>query len=142
MKFSIIRIFSAVKTLLMLAVHEVAQFSRATHVAVFTWSLFMSTQVMAQGVTGFFRGWQSGIGEAINLLLLFGVAAGIASVMYGLFKLVKKGGSRGEDVEAREWAFPILGGALLSILLWVIRTVVTEGGAGESDIGNRNVPSR
>lgn len=119
--------------------HEAAQLPGRVHAAVFMASLFVSTHAMAAGgVTGFFSGWKNAITTFIDLVLLAGMAIGIAAVLYGLINLIKKGMGRGDDIEWGKILWPIVGGALATILLYVIQAVVEEGGASRSDMGRTN----
>jgi uncharacterized membrane-anchored protein len=120
---------------LWLAMHEVAQLPNRIHVWVFTASLFISTHAMAAGVTGFFTGWKSAFTTLIELILLAGMLVGVGAVLYGLVNLIKKGMGRGEDMEWGKILWPIVGGALATILLYVIQSVVEESGASRSDMG-------
>jgi uncharacterized membrane protein YdcZ (DUF606 family) len=63
------------------------------------------------------------------------MVVGIGSVLYGLVMLVKKGLGRGDDIEWRQVMWPLIGGALASILLYVIQAVVEESGASKDDMG-------
>lgn len=120
-------------------IYEIAQLPSKAHALVFTASLFLSTHAMAAGgITGFFTGWKSGITAFIDLVLLAGMGIGIAAVLYGLINMIKKGMGRGDDIEWSKILWPIIGGALATILLYVIQAVVEEGGASRSDMGRTN----
>ncbi len=89
----------------------------------------------ANGVSGLFRGWGSAATETLRLIVLIGMVGGVAACLYGIFKLVKKGSDRGEDIEWRQIAWPIIGGALATVLLFVITLVIEESGGSRSDMG-------
>ena len=117
--------------------HDIALLPSKVHAAVFTVALLVSTSAAAQGVTGFFRGWGDALNEVINTALLVGMMAGVIFVLYGIINLAKKGMNRGEDIEASKIIWPIIGGALATIISYVIRLIVEESGASSSDIGRQ-----
>ena len=118
-------------------IHDIACLPSKVHAAVFTASLLISTSAAAQGVTGFFKGWSNAINEIIRLALLVGMMLGIVFVLYGVVNLAKKGMNRGEDIEWSKILWPIVGGALATIVLFLIRAVVEESGASSSDMGRQ-----
>ena len=109
--------------------HDTALLPRRVHVAVASFALFVSTHAMASGVTGFFTGWRNAIQAGIELVILGAMLVGICFVLYGLINLGKKGMGRGDDIEWSKITWPIIGGALATVLLYVIQSVVEEGGA-------------
>lgn len=117
--------------------HDIAVLPSKIHAAVFTVALVVSTSATAQGVTGFFRGWSDALNAIISLTLLAGMMLGIIFVLFGLVNLAKKGMNRGDDIEASKILWPIVGGALATIILYVIRLVVEESGASSSDMGRQ-----
>ena len=130
-------LISRSKALLAGFFHDIAVLPSKVHAGVFTVALLVSTSAAAQGVTGFFRGWSSALNEIISLTLLAGMMVGVLFVLYGLINLAKKGMNRGEDIEASKIVWPIIGGALATITLYVIRLVVEESGASRSDMGRQ-----
>ena len=128
-----------VKGSLLMHLHEVAMLPRKVHAAVFAVSLTLSGHAMAAGgVTGFFTGWKSGINALIELVLLGGMAIGIMAVLYGMTQMIKKGMGRGDDIEWGKIMWPIVGGAMATVVLYVIESVVTEGGSSKADMGRSN----
>lgn len=99
--------------------------------------IFMETSAFAQATStsSFFTGWKNSINALIELVILASVLAGVSSVLYGLFQLVKKGMGRGEDVEWRQVLWPLAGGALLTVLMYVISLIIADGGGATTDIG-------
>ena len=126
-----------VKARLSSFVHDTAQLSPKVHALVFTVALLASSQVMAAGVSGFLAGWSTMFKNAISLTLLAGMAIGIGATLYGLVNLVKKGMGRDDDIRIGAIIWPIVGGALATIVLYVIQSVVEEGGASRSDMGRQ-----
>lgn len=134
MKSSVKRLH-AVRAKLQGLVHDSAMLPGKVHAVIFTLSLGLSTHAMAAGVTGFFTGWKGAINALIELLLLGGMLVGIGACLYGVMNLIKKGMNRGEDIEWSKVTWPIIGGALATVLLFLIQAVVEEGGASKSDMG-------
>lgn len=126
---------STLKAKLTAFAHDTALLPRRVHVAVASFALFVSTHAMASGVTGFFTGWRNAIQAGIELVILGAMLVGICFVLYGLINLGKKGMGRGDDIEWSKITWPIIGGALATVLLYVIQSVVEEGGASRSDMG-------
>lgn len=129
---------SQVKATVCNFVHDTGMLPGKVHAAVFGLSLLVSTHAMAAGVSGFFAGWKSAMTNLLDLVLLGGMVVGICSIFYGLMQLVKKGMNRGEDIEWSKISWPIIGGALLTTILYVAQAVVEEGGASKSDMGRTN----
>ena len=117
------------------AVHDTALIPIKVHATVFLLSMAITNQAQAAGVTGFFSGFTTAINSAILLILQAAQLMGVGAVLYGLYNLAKKGMNRGEDIEWSKVLYPILGGAMLTIIFYVIQSVVEEGGANRSDIG-------
>jgi hypothetical protein len=109
--------------------------SMRVHAFIFTVSLSLTNFAHAQGLSGFSSGWNTGLKSFIELTITTALLGGIISVMYGLFNWSKKGLGRGDDIETRQIVIPIIAGGLLSILMWVLKTVVETGGASSGDIG-------
>lgn len=84
---------------------------------------------------GLMTGWRDMINETISLLTVVATLAGIGAVLYGLTQLVKKGMGRGDDIEWREIMWPLVGGASLTVLMYVVDGLVVESGAQTSDMG-------
>ena len=89
----------------------------------------------ASAAGGLFTGWRGAMNDIIGLLILAAMLAGIGAVLYGLTQLVKKGMGRGDDVEWREIYWPLGGGAMLTVLMYMVEGLVGESGAGVSDMG-------
>lgn len=118
--------------------HDTAMLPSKTHAAVLTVSLVASTNAMALGVTGFFSGWRNAATELIGLTIIAGMAIGIMAALYGIMNMIKKGMGRGDDIEWGKITWPIIGGALATILLFVLQAVVEEGGGTRGDMGRSN----
>lgn len=127
--------FASTRAKLNVSAHDVAMFSPKVHASVFTLSMLLSSHAEAAGVTGFFTGFTGATSAGTLLVLQIAQFMGVAAVLYGLFNLAKKGMNRGEDIEWSKVLYPLLGGALLTIIFYVIQSVVEEGGASRSDMG-------
>lgn len=121
----------------MVHVHEAALLPAKVHAAIMTVALMVSTSAHAAGVTGFLKGWGDAANEVIRLTLLVGMMAGICFALYGIFNLAKKGMNRGDDITWGQVLWPVGGGALATIVLYVIQAVVEESGASRSDMGRQ-----
>ena len=123
----------------LLALHDVAMLPKKVHAVVFTLSLSLSTHVMAATGTfsGMFQGWEAVVRKAADLLVVAAVFVGIASVLYGVVQMIKKGMGRGDDVEWRQILWPMIGGSLAAMIMWVLGAVIGDSGGSESDIGRR-----
>lgn len=115
--------------------HDTALLPSKTHAAVFTFAVFISTNTMAATISGFFTKWTGSINALISLVAVAGIAVGVMAVLYGIIQMIKKGMGRGDDVEWSHILWPIAGGGLASILLYVLQAVVEEGGATANDMG-------
>lgn len=82
-----------------------------------------------------FSGWRATINSIISLLVLAALLAGIGAVLYGMTMLVKKGMGRGDDVEWRQIYWPLGGGAMLTVLMYVVDGLVEEGGGTVTEMG-------
>jgi len=89
----------------------------------------------SSGVSGMFTNLGSAAKNFISLIAIIAVAIGIAAVLYGLVMMAKKGMGRGDDVEWRQITWPLIGGALSSVLMYVVYALVTEVGANNSNMG-------
>ena len=118
-----------------LCIHDTALLPTKVHVGVFTLSMVITSHASAAGVTNFFTGFTGAINAAILLVLQAAQLMGVGSVLYGLYSLAKKGMNRGEDIEWSKVMYPIGGGAMLTVIFFVIEAVVVEGGASKADIG-------
>ena len=124
-----------VRSKIQVLIHDCALLPSRAHAAIFTLSLLVSRQAMATGITGFFTGWTAAINAITTLILNLGMMMGVGACMYGLWQLTKKGMNRGEEVEWSKITWPLIGGALLTIILFVIQAVVEQGGGSRSDMG-------
>lgn len=91
----------------------------------------------AAGITEMFRGFRGAGNELLQLFVLVGMVVGVGFVLWGLFQLAKKGMNRGDDIEWKNILWPIIGGALCTIVLYVVQAVVEESGATRTDIGRQ-----
>ena len=132
---SIINKLALVSAKLQAFIYDCSVLPRKVHAAIFSISMLICGQASAAGISGFFTGWTGAINSGILLILQVAQLLGVAAVLYGLYNLAKKGMNRGEDIEWSKVLYPILGGALLTIIFYVIQSVVEEGGASRSDIG-------
>ncbi|MES2977560.1 MAG: DUF6750 family protein [Pseudomonadota bacterium] len=130
---------SAMRLRLDIVTRKSGQWSLRIHMVVLLALVSAVSRAQAQtrgaGVTGFFTGWKSALGAATDLILLGGLLAGVAGVLYGMVMMIKKGLGRGDDIEWRQVLWPIIGGGLATIILFVIQSVVEESGASRSDMG-------
>lgn len=81
-----------------------------------------------------FTGWRSTLINIAELLVYAATLAGIGGVLYGLTQLVKKGMGRGDDVEWRQIYWPLAGGAMLTVLMYMVEGLVGESGSSVSDM--------
>lgn len=132
---SIFRNLTALRAKLHAFAHDCSMLPSRAHATILVLSMALTSKAYAAGVSGFFAGWKGAINSATELILLGGMLIGIASCMYGLYNMAKKGMNRGEDIEWSKVIWPIIGGALLTTILYVIQAVVEEGGASRSDMG-------
>lgn len=117
-------------------VYATSQLPIKVHTIVVFTSLGLSKHALAAGgITGFFTGWKSAGNALIELMILGGLVIGIGAVLYGLIQMIKKGTGRGDEIEWSKILWPIIGGGLASILLYVMQAVVEEGGASKADMG-------
>lgn len=122
-----------------LKAHEIGSLPSQAHTFVLTMALLVAvaaTDANAAGFASFFSGWKDAGKALLDLLFFIGVIAGAGAVLYGLINLVKKGldGER-TDITWGKIGWPIVGGGLLSIMLYVLQTTVETGGASRGDIG-------
>ena len=82
-----------------------------------------------------FSGWKGALNEIISLVVLAATLAGIGAVLFGLTQLVKKGMGHGDDVEWRQIIWPLGGGAMLTVLMYVVDGLVGESGSSTTDMG-------
>lgn len=115
---------------------EASQLPVKVHTIVATFAVLVSTKAMAAGgIAGFFTGWRAAGTALMDFMTLGGMVVGVIFVLYGLINLGKKGMGRGDDIEWSKVLWPIIGGGLASILMYVMQTVVETGGASKSDMG-------
>lgn len=132
---SVFRNLSALRAKAHAFAHDCSLLPSRVHATIAILSIVLTTKAHAAGVSGFFAGWRTAITSGTDLILSVGMLAGIAACFYGLFNMAKKGMNRGEDIEWSKVIWPIIGGALLTTILYVIQAVVEEGGASKSDMG-------
>jgi len=89
----------------------------------------------AQGVSGLFGNLGTTATNFISLVAIIAVAIGIAAVLYGLVMMIKKGTGRGEDIEWREILWPMIGGSMATVLMFIVYALVAEVGAGANVMG-------
>lgn len=115
------------------AVHQLSRVP--TKIYIFGAYVGMAVSSGHAGAAGLLTGWRSMINEGISLIILVAMLVGIGAVMFGLIQLVKKGMGRGDDIEWREILWPLVGGAALTVLMYVVDGLVVESGAAEGDMG-------
>lgn len=89
----------------------------------------------AQGVSGIFSNIGNAVRNFINIATIVAVGIGIVSVLYGIVMMIKKGMGRGDDIEWRQIIWPLVGGALATVVMFVVRAIVIEAGANQSQMG-------
>lgn len=89
----------------------------------------------AGGVSGMFSNLGTAARNFISLAAIIAVAIGVAAVLYGLVMMIKKGMGRGDDIEWRQIIWPLVGGALASVVMYVVYALVAEVGANQSNMG-------
>jgi hypothetical protein len=115
---------------------EASRLPVKAHILIASLAMMASTKAMAAGgLAGFFVGWKAAGTALMDFMTLGGMVVGVCFVLYGLVNLGKKGMGRGDDIEWSKVIWPIVGGALASILMYVMLTVVETGGASKSDMG-------
>ncbi len=83
----------------------------------------MTNPVWAQvstGVSGMFSNLGNATRNYIALASIVAVGIGVAAVLYGLVMMIKKGMGRGDDIEWRQIIWPIVGGSLATVLMYVV----------------------
>lgn len=101
-------------------------------------SALMPTLVMAQtnpGVSGLFINLGTAARNFISLISIIAVALGVAAVLYGIVMMIKKGTGQGDQIEWREILWPLIGGAMATVLMFIVFSLVTEVGAGAGQMG-------
>jgi len=119
-------------------VHRLRDAAQNAAVAVMLAAVSASAWAQAAG-SGGISGMFSNLGRAarnfISLAAIIAVAIGVAAVLYGLVMMIKKGMGRGDDIEWRQIIWPLVGGALASVVMYVVYALVAEVGAGQGDMG-------
>lgn len=87
------------------------------------------------GVSGFFQNMGQAARNFISLVSIAAVAIGVAAVLYGIVMMIKKGMGRGDDIEWRQILWPLIGGAMATVVMYVVYALVTEVGADQGDMG-------
>lgn len=101
-------------------------------------SALMPTLVMAQtnpGVSGLFINLGTAARNFISLISIIAVALGVAAVLYGIVMMIKKGTGQGDQIEWREILWPLIGGAMATVLMFIVFSLVAEVGAGAGRMG-------
>jgi len=101
-------------------------------------STLMPTLVMAQtnpGVSGLFNNLGTAARNFISLIAIIAVALGVAAVLYGIVMMIKKGTGQGDQIEWREILWPLIGGAMATVLMFMVYSLVAEVGAGAGQMG-------
>lgn len=101
-------------------------------------SALMPTLVMAQtnpGVSGLFINLGTAARNFISLISIIAVALGVAAVLYGIVMMIKKGTGQGDQIEWREILWPLIGGAMATVLMFMVYSLVAEVGAGAGQMG-------
>jgi len=101
-------------------------------------STLMPTLVMAAqatGVSGLFINLGTTARNFISLISIIAVALGVAAVLYGIVMMIKKGTGQGDQIEWREILWPLIGGAMATVLMFMVFSLVAEVGAGAGQMG-------
>lgn len=101
-------------------------------------SALMPTLVMAEtnpGITGLFNNLGTAARNFISLISIIAVALGVAAVLYGIVMMIKKGTGQGDQIEWREILWPLIGGAMATVLMFMVYSLVAEVGAGAGQMG-------
>jgi len=100
-------------------------------------SALMPTLVMAQatGVSGLFINLGTTARNFISLISIIAVALGVAAVLYGIVMMIKKGTGQGDQIEWREILWPLIGGGMATVLMFMVFSLVAEVGAGAGQMG-------
>ena len=117
---------------------KVNAFNMAREMAKVPAKIYMMLLILSSNMAhaaGLFTGWRGAINSISSLLVLAATLVGIGAVLYGLVNLVKKGMGRGDDIEWREIIWPLGGGAMLTVLMYVVDGLVIESGASQTDMG-------
>ena len=89
----------------------------------------------AAGVSGLFGNMGTAVRSFIELITIAAVGIGIAAVLYGIIMMIKKGTGRGEDIEWRQILWPLLGGAMATVVMFIVYSLVAEVGAPQNTMG-------
>ncbi|MDM7323317.1 MAG: hypothetical protein P3W87_008655 [Gammaproteobacteria bacterium] len=117
-------------------VHSMKEQSKKIYYGVITSALLMSSeQARAESISGMFSNLGTATKNFISLTAIVAVGIGVASVLYGLVMMIKKGMGRGDDIEWRQIIWPLIGGAKASVLMYMLYSLVDEVGASRSDLG-------
>ena len=93
------------------------------------------TPAASTGVSGIFSNLGNAAKSFINIATIVAVAIGVAAVLYGIVMMIKKGMGRGDDIEWRQIIWPLVGGALATVVMFVVRALVVEAGASADQMG-------
>lgn len=115
-------------------IHDAASLPTKAQAAVLTLSLMASSHAMASGFTGFFAGWKGAAQSLVDFATMVGVAIGVISCLVGIMKLIKKGKSN-DQTEWPEIIWPIVGGALCTVVVLILNATVETGGASTGEMG-------
>lgn len=87
------------------------------------------------GVSGFFGNLGTATRNFISMVTIVAVGIGVAAVLYGIVMMIKKGMGRGDDIEWRQIIWPLVGGALATVVMFVVYALVAEIGANQGQMG-------
>lgn len=110
---------------------------RPSHLGAAAFAFLAPSVALAQaaGVSGLFGNMGTAVRSFIELITIAAVAIGIASVLYGIVMMIKKGTGRGEDIEWRQILWPLVGGAMATVVMFIVYALVAEVGAPQNTMG-------
>lgn len=95
----------------------------------------MPAWAQSAGVSGFFGNLGTATRNFIAMVTIVAVGVGVTAVLYGIVMMIKKGMGRGDDIEWRQIIWPLVGGALATVVMYVVYALVTEIGANQGQMG-------
>lgn len=131
---------AATSALVARVIHDLSMLPTRMHVTVVSLLFaFLGPSATAQGLTRLFSGWRGVVSMALELLLLVSVLYAAWGIFKGVAALIRKGQGRADEVEMREIFYPIVGGSLMAIIMYILVGMVEEAGGSSSDIGRNPI---
>lgn len=133
-------IFQSIRKAATLIAYDLSMLPTRLYTTVFTaLILLVGPGAHAQGLTRLFSGWSGVVSAALNFMLLISVLIAAYGVMSGIWQLIQKGRGRQDEVEMRQIVYPVVGGSLMAIVMFILTGMVEEAGGSSSDIGRNPI---